>query len=563
MENRSARLWLGICLAVALAVVVVKLRSRSAGDSAHAAARDATGPRLVPVAVASAVTRDVPIWLEGLGNVAAWQQVTVRAQVDGRLDKVLFKEGQSVHRGDVLAEIDPRPFAVQLHQAEGAMARDKAQLANARLNLDRYRALVAQKLIAQQQVDDQTAVAGQAEGAVHADEAQIESARLNLDYARVKAPLDGVVGVRLVDAGNLVHATDANGLVVIAQLDPAALFVTLPEDDLPRVMAAMQRGDVTVEAWSRDGSVALGTGKLAVVDNQINAATATLRLKCRVPNPEHKLWPNQFVKARLLLETRAGAIVIPPAAVQRGPQGAFVYVVVDGKAELRPVQIALTTADLAVVDRGVRAGDQVVVEGQNQLRPGVPVAARPVAGSGNVGSGNIGARGGDANVGSGNIGSRGGDANVGSGNISTRGGGNVGSGNISTRGGDDNIGSGNISPRGGSANVGSGNIRSRGGDGNVDSGNIGAGGGDGNVGSGNIRSRGGDGNVGSGNIRSRGGDGNVGSGNIGARGGSANVGSGNIDPRGAGANVGSGNIGPRGGNPNVGSGNTGTRGVKP
>jgi multidrug efflux system membrane fusion protein len=403
MANRSTKLLLRIILAVAvIAAIVLGLRWRSAGDDAQAAhkngskeggggSKDGSGKeggaagaagRPVTVAVAPVAARDVPLWLEGLGSVAAWQQVTVRPQVDGRLDKVFFKEGQAVKRGDLLAQIDPRPFAVQLHQAEGALARDKAQLTAAKLNLSRYRTLAEQKLIAQQQADDQAALVGQAEGAVQADQAAIESARLNLDFARVNAPIDGVVGVRQVDAGNLVHATDVNGLVVLTQLDPMAMYVTLPEDDLPRVMAAMQRGTVPVEAWSRDGSLKLATGTLAVVDNQINATTATLRLKCQLPNPKRMLWPNQFVKARLLLETRPQALVIPPAAVQRGPQGTFVYVVVDGKAETRPVQVALTTADMAVVDKGLKVGEPVVVEGQNQLRPGVPVNARQLAGGG-------------------------------------------------------------------------------------------------------------------------------------------------------------------------------------
>jgi membrane fusion protein, multidrug efflux system len=338
------------------------------------------------VTLARVETKDVPIWLEGLGTVAAWQQVTVRAQVDGRLDKVFFTEGQAVHKGDVLAQIDPRPFAAQLHQAEGAQARDRAQLHDAQINLERYRELRAGKLIAQQQVDDQAALAGQAEGAVHADEAQIETARLNLDYAHVRAPIDGVVGVRQVDAGNLVHATDVNGLVVITQIDPTALLVTLPEDVLPQLTAAMARGEVPVEAWSRDGATRLGVGTLLVIDNQINQATATLKLKCKLPNPERKLWPNQFVKARLLVETRKGAIVIPAAAVQRGPQGTFVYLAgPDGKAQQRTVEIAVTVADSAIVQKGLEPGESVVVEGQNQLRPGSTLQARGDGAGGHTG----------------------------------------------------------------------------------------------------------------------------------------------------------------------------------
>jgi multidrug efflux system membrane fusion protein len=350
--------------------------SRTDKDGARAAGKEA--PKAVPVLIGTVEKRDIPIWLEGLGTVAAWKQVTVRSQVDGRLDKVLFKEGQAVKQGDLLAQIDPRPFLAQLHQAEGALARDRAQLKDAHANLERYKTLREQNLIAQQQQDDQAALAGQAQGSVQVDEAAVETAKLNVDYTQIKAPMDGVVGVRLVDPGNLVHASDANGLVVLTQLDPMAVYITLPEDDLPRVSAAVARGDVPVEAFSRDGNLPLGAGKLRVIDNQINQATATLRLKAELPNPARKLWPNQFVKARLLLETRHDALVLPAPAVQRGPQGTFVYVVgADQTAVMRPIEIELTTGDLAVVRKGVAAGDQVVTEGQNQLRPGAPVQARP------------------------------------------------------------------------------------------------------------------------------------------------------------------------------------------
>jgi multidrug efflux system membrane fusion protein len=367
-----------IVAVVGVIIIGLVLRARTSGDGAQAAkSADAASQRAVPVTLGKVEKKDVPVWLEGLGTVAAWQQVLVRAQVDGRLDKVLFTEGQTVHKGDVLAQIDPRPFAAQLHQAEGAIARDRAQMHDAQINLERYRSLREGKLIAQQQVDDQAALAGQAEGAVHADEAQIETAKLNLDYARVKAPLDGVVGIRQVDPGNLVHASDANGLVVITQLDPAALLVTVPEDVLPQVTAAMARGEVPVEAWSRDGTAKLGEGTLFVIDNQINQATATLKLKCKVPNPDRKLWPNQFVKARLLVETRKDALVIPAAAVQRGPTGSYVYLAgPDGKAQQRTVEVALTVGDQVLVGKGLSAGESVVVEGQNQLRPGSVLQAR-------------------------------------------------------------------------------------------------------------------------------------------------------------------------------------------
>lgn len=373
-SSRSRVVVRAVVAAVALLAIALFIRLRTGDEDARAAPKPGKEARATAVSVATVERRDVPIWLEGLGTVAAWQQVTVHPQVDGRLDRVFFKEGQSVKRGEELALIDPRPFDAQLHQAEGTLERDRALLENARLNLKRYQSLLDGKLIAPQQATDQEAVAAQAEGTVRSDEAQVETARLNVGYAHVTSPLDGVVGVRLVDPGNLVRATDPNGLVVITQLDPAALYVTLPEDVLPEVVAAMKRGDVPVEAYSRDGATKLGAGKLFVIDNQINQATATLRLKCRLPNPDRLLWPNQFVKARLLVDLRKSAIVTETAAVQHGPKGAFVYVVGAGNlAEMRPVEIALTEGDLTIIGKGLAAGDRVVVEGQTQLRPGAPL----------------------------------------------------------------------------------------------------------------------------------------------------------------------------------------------
>lgn len=346
-------------------------------DGANASPRPDGGARVVPVAAAKAAVKDVPVWLDGLGNVAAFKTVTVRPQVDGRLDKVLFKEGQAVKTGDVIAQIDPRPYEIQLKQAEGALARDSAQLHDNQKNLERYASLRDQKLIAQQQVDDQRAAVGQYEGAVRIDEAQIASARLNLDYARIKSPIDGVTGVRLVDPGNLVHATDQNGIVVITQVQPIAVVFTLPQDELHRVALELQKGPLTVEAWSRDGATRLGVGQLALIDNQINQATATMRLKSIFDNAERLLWPNQFVKARLLLTTRKGALTVPSTAVQRGPKGSFVYVIKDDStAEMRPVEIAETQGDLALLKSGLNPGETVVTDGQNQLKPGSRVQIR-------------------------------------------------------------------------------------------------------------------------------------------------------------------------------------------
>ncbi|MEJ7603441.1 MAG: efflux RND transporter periplasmic adaptor subunit [Kofleriaceae bacterium] len=350
------------------------------------------GDRVVAVQTAIAARKDMPIWLEGLGTVNAFQQVTVRPQVDGRLDKVLFTEGQVVNKGDLLAQIDPRPFYVQLHQAQGALARDKSQLDAAKRQLDRYKTLQAQNLVAQQQIDEIAGQVGSLEGAVKIDMSQVENAQLQLDYAQVNAPIDGVTGVRLVDAGNLVKATDP-GIVVITAVDPAAVLFTVPQDRLPAVVAAMARGDVTVEVWNRDNTEKLADGKLAVLDNQINQATATLRLKALAANPKRVLWPNAFVKARMLLEIRRGALVIPAVAIQRGPQGSYVYVISPEKtAEMKPVKVGLLTGDQALIESGLEGGEQIVVEGQNQIRPGGRVEPAKPQGRG-AGSGSGGGSG--------------------------------------------------------------------------------------------------------------------------------------------------------------------------
>lgn len=329
------------------------------------------------MAVAQAQVKDVPVYLDGLGTVAAALSVQVKAQVDGRLEQVLFKEGQEVKKGQVLAQIDARPFLAQLHQAQGALARDRAQLEAARRNLERNEALVKEKLVAVQQVDDQRAAVGQAEGQVQIDEAAVETAQLNVSYSRIASPLDGVTGIRQVDPGNLVHASDALGIVLVTQMNPIALLITVPADELPRVVQALARGPVPVEAYHRDGKTKLGQGEVALVDNQINTTTSTVRLKAVMENAQRLLWPNQFVKAKVLLETRKGALVVPSTAVQRGPQGAFVYVVgQDRSAAVRPVEVGAAADVLSIITRGLSAGETVVVDGQNQLRPGAKVEPR-------------------------------------------------------------------------------------------------------------------------------------------------------------------------------------------
>jgi multidrug efflux system membrane fusion protein len=379
-SNHTARrvaITIATVAALGAAVAVWRLRHSTATRAGAPPAASAEA-RIIPVTVAAAAQRDLPVYLEGLGNALPLATVTVKSQVDGRLDKVAFQEGQEVKKGDLLAQIDPRPFAIAQHQAEAALVRDAAQLKNAHLNLDRYRELVSRKLIAQQQVDDQQAMVDQLEGTVKADQAQVDNARLQLDYTHIKSPLDGTTGVRLVDPGNLVHASDPNGIVIITQLDPMAVIFTLPQDDLARVAKQFSEGKLAVEAYSRDGSTRLGSGTLELIDNQVNQATATIRLKAIFPNPNKALWPNAFLKVRLLLMTEKNALSIPAAAVQRGPQGMFVYVVgKDQSAAMRPVEVGPTVDQVAIVTKGLAPGDQVVVEGQNQLKPGAKVAPRP------------------------------------------------------------------------------------------------------------------------------------------------------------------------------------------
>jgi len=382
--SRRRRAWtiVGIALGAVLIVGAV-LRGRGNGQEAAGAKGGRAGAAADRVVAVAAVIRDVPVYLDGLGTVTAYKTVNVHAQVSGRLDKVSFREGQAVKRGEALAQIDPRPFTIAVHQAEATHARDEAQLAGAKRNLERFVGVGAQRLIPQQQVDDQRALVDQLTGTVAADKAAIENARLQLDYARITSPIDGVTGVRLVDPGNLVSTGDATGIVVVTQMDPIAVLFTLPQDALPDVSREQAKGALKVEAHSRDGGQLLATGELALVDNLINAGTATMRLKAIFANPNRLLWPNQFVKARLQLMLRKGALVIPAVAIQRGPQGAFVYVVgEDGRAALRPVTVERIEGETAIVAKGLVAGDKVVSEGQNQLRPGARVQLRGAAGEG-------------------------------------------------------------------------------------------------------------------------------------------------------------------------------------
>jgi membrane fusion protein, multidrug efflux system len=362
-----------------------KTRPSSESKAAPAPGARAAAIGSVSVAVTPALKQNVSYYLSGLGTVSAFNTVTVKSRVDGELQKVNFKEGQFVHEGDLLAEIDPRPFQVALEQMQGQLFRDQAQLDNARVDFKRYDKLAKEGVIASQQVDTQNATVGQMEGAVRSDQAQIDNEKLQLVYCKITAPLSGRVGLRLVDQGNMIHATDPSGLVVITQVQPIAVLFTLPEDNLPEVIQHMKSEELGVEAYSRDDQTKLAAGKLLTVDNQIDPTTGTVRFKAAFENRDLSLWPNQFVNTRLMLAVRKDAIVVPLAAIQRGTQGSYVYTVKAGKANMQPVKIELTQGNIALIGTGVANGDQVVVDGQERLQSGTPVEVHNVAPSGPAG----------------------------------------------------------------------------------------------------------------------------------------------------------------------------------
>ena len=380
-KKRGVWVWFAVLFVIALSSYYLVRRNSQNATATKSAARPAA--RAIPVVTATAARGSMGVYLNGLGLATAFNTVIVRTRVDGELIKVAFEEGQLVHAGDLLAKIDPRPYQVQLEQAEGQMARDEATLNNAKVDLTRYQVLMSQDAIPKQQLDTQVATVRQSEGAIKSDQATIDSAKLQLVYCDIHSPLSGRIGLRMVDQGNMVHAADVNGLAAITQLQPIAVIFNIAEDNLPAVTQKMRAGaKLSVEAWDRDMKNKLASGMLLTIDNQVDQTTGTVRFKASFPNEDDKLFPNQFVNARLLLDTKRNVVIVPAAAIQRSPDSMYVYVVKsDNTVDVRNIVSSLTEGDQSAIDSGLEAGDVVVIDGVDKLQPGAKVS---VGGKGNA-----------------------------------------------------------------------------------------------------------------------------------------------------------------------------------
>jgi membrane fusion protein, multidrug efflux system len=385
----KSRWWLWVLILGVIAIGIWYYRSSHSASETQAAAPGSTagggqsksgagtGSLVVPVVVATAQRGDLPVYLNGLGTVTAFNTVTVRSRVDGQIVKINFTEGQFVHEGDALVEIDPRPYQVQLEQAQGALAKDQAQRKDAEVNFERYKLLYQEGVIPKQQLDTQGAQVGQFDGAIQTDIATIDNAKLQIVYSHITSPISGRVGLRLVDIGNIVHATDTTGLLVITQLQPISVIFSLPQDQLPQVMPKLHGvGQLPVEAFDRDDTAKIATGKLVTIDNQIDTTTGTYKLKSIFNNEDNSLFPNQFVNVHLLVDTKRNLVIVPAAALQRGPQGTYVYAVsTDNTVSIRVVNVAQTTGNSIGLSSGINPGDVVVIDGQDKLQDGSKVTA--------------------------------------------------------------------------------------------------------------------------------------------------------------------------------------------
>jgi multidrug efflux system membrane fusion protein len=370
----------GKYLAAAGVLVLGALVWRLFPDDSGAKPVDAEPAQAIPVLAGEVATRDVPLYASGIGTVQAYNTVTVQARVDGQLDSVDFQEGQDVKEGQVLARIDPRPFQAALDNAVANLAKDQAMLANARRDLSRYQDTAAKGYSSRQQLDTQTASVGSLEATIQADKATIENAEVQLGYTTITAPIDGRTGIRHIDKGNIVHAADTGGLVVITQLKPISLIFTLPQDDLPAIAAAQKNGKLAVTAFTRTGTTQLGVGVLELVDNEIDPATGTIRLKARFPNDDLTLWPGEFVNARLQIGIVRNGLTVDSRVPQRGLNGVVAYVIKpDDTVEIRPIAVGQDYQGQTIVNKGLSAGDRVVVDGQLRLESGSKVSAKLVS----------------------------------------------------------------------------------------------------------------------------------------------------------------------------------------
>src|SRR5580698_7810378 len=341
-----------------------------------AAAAGQTQPAAVPIVAETVTQHDVPIYLSGVGTVIAYNTDVVRAQIQGQITSINFTEGQAVHAGDLLAQIDPRPYQALIEQYTGNLERDQAQLTNAEANLTRYNKLGVQGWATPQLVETQNAQVGQLQAAIKTDQALIDAAKVELSYTRLTSPIDGVAGIRQIDVGNIISPSTTNGLVVVTQLDPISLIFTLPETDLPKIQQQQQKASapLTVVAYNQDNTIKLGQGVLGLVNNEILQTTGSIQLKANFPNGSHKLWPGQLVNARLLVDTRHDGLTVPAAVVQQGAKGPYAYVVnPDSTVAIRPIKVAAISDGQALIDSGLKAGEQVVVDGQYKLQPGTQV----------------------------------------------------------------------------------------------------------------------------------------------------------------------------------------------
>jgi membrane fusion protein, multidrug efflux system len=360
--------------AVALALVFVWHGHGGGARAADKGKAGGGGGQEVAVDTALAARSDVPVYLEGLGTVQAFYTVTVTSRVDGELQKVGFVEGQTVKKGDLIGQLDPRPFKAALDQAVAAHAKDVAQLAQAKADLDRYELLAPQNLASKQTLDAQHALVAQLQAQIQGDQANIDNAQTQLGYTTITSPIPGKTGIRRVDPGNIVHAADTGGVVVVTQVQPIATIFTLPEEALPMLNAALEKASVGVTALSRDGKTELDHGTILLVDNQIDQTTGTIRVKATFPNPHDALWPGEFINARVLIRTDRNVLTVPSNAIQRGPNGMFTYVVKsDSTVEARPLKVGDESGDLTVVMEGLKEGDQVVVSNQYRLQPGIRI----------------------------------------------------------------------------------------------------------------------------------------------------------------------------------------------